>query len=479
MNQGKHRVAVIGAGISGLAAAHQLSSLDASLDITVLEASDKLGGVLQTEHTDGFCLELGPDSVLSRLPWGVDLFRQVGLADELINTNESSQGVYVVCRGQLERLPAGLAVMAPQRIWPMVTTPILSWRGKFRLAAERFIPRRRSPEDESLADFARRRLGREAFERLVQPLAGGIYMGDPEQLSIGATFPQFVEMESKYGSLVKATRAGAKAGRGKGAAPGAGGPEYSLFVAPRRGFGSAIDALASRLSNCRIRNNHQVLALSQNEHGWSLEVKDGGTGESLREDYSGVIVAVPAYHAGAMLHKVDQDLSQRLTEIPYAGCAVVNIGYDRDAIPRGLDSFGFLVPHVEQRPVLACTFSSVKYAERAPEGKVLLRAFLGGACSEDVLQWSDERLLQTVQDELRQLLQVSKPPLFSRIKRWHRAMPQCVLGHAQRVERIEQSAAKLPRLELAGNAYHGVGIPHCIRSGQQASDRLVKSLQEK
>ena len=304
-------------------------------------------------------------------------------------------------------------------------------------------------------------------------------MGDPEQLSIRATFPQFVEMESKYGSLVKAARAGAKAARGKGGAGGAGGPEYSLFVAPRRGFGSAIDALASRLSNTKIHCNHQVLALSRTEHGWSVEVKDGGTGESRREDFSGVIVAVPAYHAGSMLQKVDQDLSQLLAEIPYAGCAVVNIGYDRDAFERGLDSFGFLVPHVEQRPVLACTFSSVKYAERAPEGKILLRAFLGGACSEEVLQWSDERLLQTVQDELRQLLQVSKPPLFSRIKRWHRAMPQCMLGHAQRVERIEQSAAKLPRLELAGNAYHGVGIPHCIRSGQQASDRLIKALQEK
>ena len=303
-------------------------------------------------------------------------------------------------------------------------------------------------------------------------------MGDPEQLSIGATFPQFVEMESKYGSLVKAARAGAKAARGKGGAGAAGGPEYSLFVAPRRGFGSAIDALASRLSNCKIHCNHQVNSLSQTERGWSVEVKDGGTGEWRREDFSGVIVAVPAYHAGSMLHTVDQDLSQLLAEIPYAGCAVVNIGYDRDAFPRGLDSFGFLVPHVEQRPVLACTFSSVKYAERAPEGKVLVRAFLGGACSEEVLQWSDESLLQTVQDELRQLLQVSKTPLFSRIKRWHRAMPQCVLGHAQRVERIEQGVAKLPRLELAGNAYHGVGIPHCIRSGQQASDRLIKALQE-
>ena len=308
-------------------------------------------------------------------------------------------------------------------------------------------------------------------------------MGDPEQLSIRATFPQFVEMESKYGSLVKAARAGAKAQQAKAQQAStqrsdSGGPEYSLFVAPRRGFGSAIDALASELSNCNICKNQQVLSLSRRDDGWSVQVKETGTEETRQEDFAAVILAVPAYHAGSMLQTANQELSQTLTEIPYAGCVVVNLGYDQDAFPSGLDHFGFLVPHVEQRPVLACTFSSVKYAGRAPEGKVLLRAFLGGACREEVLQWSDDKILQTVQNELRQLMQVSKPPLFSRIKRWNRAMPQCVLGHAQRVERIEQFVAKLPRLELAGNAYHGVGIPHCVRSGQQAADRLVKSLGE-
>ncbi|WP_372898147.1 protoporphyrinogen oxidase, partial [Stieleria sp.] len=428
MNQIKHRVAIVGAGISGLAAAHQLSRSDASLEITVFEASDRLGGVLQTEQTDGFCIELGPDSVLSRMPWAVNLFRDIGLSDQLINTNSSHPGVDVVCRGRLERLPDGLAVMAPQRIWPMVTTPILSWRGKVRLAAERLIPRRHGSDDESLAAFACRRLGREAFQRLVQPLAGGIYMGDPEQLSINATFPQFVEMESKYGSLIKAARAGAKtqraaAPRTKPPNPAAGGPEYSLFVAPRHGLGSAIDALASELGRCDVRTNHQVLSLSRRDNGWAMQIKQTESGETRREEYSSVILAVPAHHAGSILQTTDPELSQALNEIPYAGCVVVNLAYDRDAFPGELDNFGFLVPHVEQRPVLACTFSSVKYAGRAPEGKVLLRAFLGGACREEVMQWSDETIVETVRNELRQLRQVSKPPLFSRIKRWHRAMP--------------------------------------------------------
>ncbi len=472
MNQGKPRVAVVGGGISGLAAAHQLTTLDPTLEVTLFEASEKLGGVLQTEHRDGFCLELGPDSVLSRLPWGVGLFRQVGMGDDLINTNESHQGVYVVFHDRLERLPEGLAVMAPQRIWPMVKTPILSWRGKLRLAAERLIPRRQSSEDESLADFACRRLGRETYERLVQPLAGGIYMGDPHQLSVQATFPQFVEMESKYGSLIKAARAGlAKSG----AAGKSGGPEYSLFVAPRHGFGSAIETLASSLKNCQIQCNHQVQSLARCGDGWSMQIKDCRTGESREDEFSGVILAVPAYHAGAMLRDVDQELAQRLAEIPYAGCVVVNLGYEREAIPHPLDSFGFVVPHVERRSVLACTFSSVKYAGRAPEGKVLLRTFLGGACFPEILEWSDDRILETVQNELRQLMSIHAPPVMTRIQRWNRAMPQNSLGHARRVEQIEQSVQGMPRLELAGNAYHGVGIPHCIRSGQQASDRLVQA----
>jgi oxygen-dependent protoporphyrinogen oxidase len=475
MNQGKQRVAIVGAGISGLAAAHRLGNLDKNLDVTVFEASEKLGGVLQTEHADGFCIEHGPDSMLSRLPLGVDLCRQIGLADELINTSESQRGVFVVFRGRLQRVPEGLAVMAPQKIWPFVTTPILSWRGKLRLAKERLIPGRRSTEDESLAAFTRRRFGRELFERLVQPLAGGIYMGDPEQLSIQAAFPQFVEMETKYGSLVKAARAGRAKGKTKSES---GGPQYSLFVAPRRGLGSVVDALASQLSNCRILHNQRVNALSRRDDGWSIQVQDQPTGELRREEFAGAILAVPAYHVSSMMQEVDQEVSRLLGEIPFAGCVVVNLAYPREAIPHPLDSFGFVVPHVEQRPVLACTFSSVKYAGRAPDGKVLLRAFLGGACYPDVLEWPDEQLLQTVQDELRQLLKVNQPPVFSRIKRWRRAMPQYTLGHLQRVERIEQLVEQLPFFELAGNSYRGVGIPHCIGSGQQASDRLLAALEK-
>lgn len=477
MRPGNQRVAIVGGGISGLAAAHRLAALDASVEITIFEATSGLGGVLQTEQADGFCLELGPDSMLSRLPWGVDLCRQIGLDGELVSTNASPSGVHVVCRGRLERVPDGLAMMAPRRLWPLMATPILSWHGKLRLAVEAMIPRRRLEADESLADFSRRRLGREAFERLVQPLASGIYMGDPERLSIQAAFPQFVEMERKHGSLTRAARR-QRARGSTGVEPG--GPQYSLFVAPRRGMGQLVEALTARLRGCHIRCHQRMESLRPAEHGgWIGEVCDETTGKSREEQFSGVILALRAYSAGSLLSAVNCELGELLAGIPYCGCVVVSLAYRRDAIRHPLDSFGFVAPHIEHRPVLACTFSSIKYPGRAPEGMVLFRAFLGGACFPEVLEWPDERVQQTVADELRQLLAVSGSPLFARVMRWPRSMPQYQVGHLERVKRIEELVDGLPFVELAGNGYHGVGIPHCIRSGEQASDRLHAALENR
>jgi protoporphyrinogen/coproporphyrinogen III oxidase len=476
MGEGERRVAIVGGGISGLAAAERLAALDNSLAIDLLEAGDRLGGVLQTEQFDGFCLEQGPDSMLSRLPWGVDLCRRIGFKTELVSTNSSPSGVYVVARGRLERVPAGLAIMAPQRVWPMVTTPILSWRGKLRLAAEWMMPRRRGEQDESLADFSRRRLGRETLERLVQPLAGGIYMGDPERLSIRATFPQFVEMEQEHGSLIRAARAERAKGDGKGAA---GGPQYSLFVAPRRGMAQLVDALAERLGGCRVRCRQRVESIRPEGGGWRVEVVDGHAGDRWQESYAGVILALPAIHAGPLLAPVEQELGRLLGEIPYAGCVVVNAAYERGAVAHPLDSFGFVTPHIESRSVLACTFSHLKYPGRAPGDKILFRAFLGGACFPEVMEWPDERVLQAVEQELHELVGASGQPLFTRIKRWERAMPQYHVGHLERVRRIEELAGRLPGLELAGNYFRGVGIPQCIHSGGQASERVAAAVGQK
>lgn len=470
---GQQRVAIVGGGISGLAAALRLAALDSALDIHLFESNNQLGGVLQTEQRDGFCLELGPDSMLSRLPWGVDLCRRIGLEGELVNTNAKPSGVHVVCRGRLLRVPEGLAVMAPQRIWPMVTTPILSWAGKLRLAAEWLIPCRQSDQEESLADFARRRLGRETLARLVQPLASGIYMGDPERLSVQAAFPQFVQMEREHGSLIRAARRQ----RTRDQAQDAGGPQFSLFVAPRRGMRQLVDALAKQLAGCRIHCSHRVEQISPDgAGGWRLDVVDQSTGDRRQESCAGVILALPACHAGALVERIDRELAATLTQIPCAGCVVVNLAYERHAVGHPLDSFGFVVPHAERQSVLACTFSSQKYPDRCPEGKVLLRAFLGGACFPEVLDWPDQQVMQVVQRELGQLLGVRGRPLFWKIVRWQHSMPQYNIGHLQRLQKMEELVVALPGLELAGNFSRGVGIPHCIRSGEQASERLVATL---
>lgn len=468
----ERRIVIVGGGISGLAAAERLISLDPTLEIHLFEAGDKLGGVLQTEHVAGYRLELGPDSILSRLPWGVDLCRRVGLAEDLIGTNSVQSGVDVVCRGRLERIPTGIAIMAPQRMWPIVTSPILSWRGKARLAAEYFVPRRESSDDESLARFVCRRLGREALERLVQPLVGGIYMGDPETLSIQAGFPQFTEMERKYGSLIKAARASKVEGQ---TAPR--GPQYTMFVAPRKGMGQFVSAITERLTGCHVHLQHQVEQIScETDSCWRVEYTDRTSGNRLTLTCQGVVVALPANRAATVLAAVNQKLGKLLAEVPYAGCVTVNMAFERQAIPHVLDGFGFVSPHVERRSVLACTYSSIKYAGRAPDGKVLMRAFLGGACFPEVLEWSDERILSAVSEDLRSLLSVREAPLFTKIARWSQKMPQYLVGHLQKVDRIEELVGTIDGLELAGNAYRGAGIPHCIRSGQQASERLMATL---
>ena len=471
------RVAVVGGGISGLAAAHRLVELDRSLKITVFEASDHLGGVLQTERSEGFCIELGPDSFITQFPWALDLCRRIGFDGELICTNETHRQTYVVGDGKLRRLPEGLAVMAPCRVWPMLTSPVLSIRGKLRLGWEYFVPARRDGGDESLACFARRRLGREGFERLVQPLVSGIYMSDPERLSMRAALPRFFEMEQQHGSLIRAGRRELKARKeNKSTATG---PRYSMFIAPREGMASLVAALARRLPPDAVQINSAVGHLAERAGGgWRLSPANGAGRRSESEDFDAVVVATSAREAARLLSGTSDSLAAELGGIGLAGCVIVVAAYERGQISHPLDGFGFVVPQCENRDLIACTFSSVKYAERAPEGSVLLRAFLGGACRPDLLDLPDDALQRTVADELRQLIGLSGEPTLLRIARWPGIMPQYEVGHLDRVERIENSVARLPNFQLAGNAYRGIGIPHCIHSGEQAAEQIVNGLEK-
>jgi oxygen-dependent protoporphyrinogen oxidase len=468
------RVAVVGGGVTGLSAALRLTESWSAGCVEVLEASTRLGGVIQTERRDGFTLELGPDSLLRRMPWGVGLCKRLGIDDQLVGTQPVASGTFTVHRGRTTRMPEGLAIMAPDRVWPMVATPILSWRGKLRLAAERALPRRTSASDESLAQFARRRLGCEAFERIVQPLAGGIFMGDPERLSLQACFPQFAAMEAEHGSLIKATRAAKK----KRSPPSHGGPSPSVFVAPAEGLGRIIDALGSALGGEAVRLGQQVKQLEPASSGWRLTVEDTVTGRCTTEEFNAVIIATPANVAARLLQPVDARLGGLLAGVGYSSCAIVHLAYPLDRVRHPLDAAGLVVPHVEGRPMQACSFYSVKYAGRAPDGVVVLRAFFGGALHPELTALDDDCLTELAQSEVATLLGAEGQPLLASVTRWPKSMPQYQVGHLQLVDKVERCVERHAGLELAGAAYRGVGIPHCIHSGEQAAERILAAIDQ-
>ncbi|HEU4432500.1 MAG TPA: protoporphyrinogen oxidase [Pyrinomonadaceae bacterium] len=454
------RIAVIGGGISGLAAAHRLVELGVpSSQITLIEAGARLGGTLETKHRDGFLLERGPDSFISEKPEAVALAKRLGLESRLIETNNQHRRSFIVRNGRLRAVPEGFQLLAPSRVWPFITTDIFSLTGKLRIAAELLLPRQNGREDESLASFVRRRLGREALERMAQPMVGGIYTADPETLSLRATLPRFLDMERKHRSLILAMmRQGQKAGTS--------GARYSLFLSFDRGMEVLVDALADVAPNVRLKT--RIEEISFDSRTWRLRADSGDSFEA-----DAVCLAVPAYTAAKLLEYINPRLASQLNAIKYASTATINLAYPRAAIGHRLNGFGFVVPFIEKRSLIACTFSSVKFAERAPEEHVLLRAFAGGALQPDVFALDESELLTRIEADLREFLNIDRKPLFTEIAKWESSMPQYEVGHLDRVQAIENEVSGLRGLALAGNAYRGAGIPDCIRSGESAAESLV------
>ncbi len=470
------RVAVVGGGISGLAAAHRLLELDASLEVVLFEAQSRVGGAIETFHEGPFLLEGGADNFITDVPWAIDLCRRLGIEDQLLRTNDQFRKAAVVRKGQLYQIPEGFLIMAPSKIWPVLTTPILSPWGKLRLAAEYFIPKRSNPdEDESLASFAVRRFGRETFERLIQPLVSGIYTADAEKLSLKATLRRFLDMEAEHGSLIRASRArnAAKPAADRSSS----GSRYSMFVALKGGMSTLNTALADRLPPGSIRLNTPVERITKlADDRWSLSV----VGDHPREQtVDAVVIATPAFVAAEQLTETSSELSSLLARIPYAGAAVIALGVRRDQIEHPLDGFGFVVPLAEKRRILSASFSSIKYDGRAPEDHVVVRAFIGGACQPEYLDRSDEELVTIAREELGALIGLHGEPVVSRVHRYHRAMPQYHLGHLAIVDAIDAQVEQLPGLALAGNAYRGVGIPHCVHSGELAAEHILEHLRNR
>jgi oxygen-dependent protoporphyrinogen oxidase len=456
-----NRIVVVGGGISGLAAAHRLIELGQT-DVTLIEASPRLGGTIQTEYLDGFLIERGPDSFISEKPEALALAKRLGLESRLIQTNEKYRRSFIMRGGRLRAVPEGFQLLAPSRLVPFLASDIFSVAGKIRMAADLFVPRKSTngTQDESLASFVRRRLGQEALERMAQPMVGGIYTADPETLSLRATLPRFLDMERKHRSLILAMLRQSHVQKS-----GTSGARYSLFLSFDRGVQVLVDALAQIKADIRL--NKRVESLRLDGRTWTITTN---TGEEFKA--GAVCLALPSYVAASLLQNLDETLAGKLNRIKYASTATINFGYERSAINHPLDGFGFVVPFIEKRSLLACTFSSVKFSGRAPEGLVLLRAFAGGALQPDIFALDESVLAAKVEADLRELLGITAKPLFTEVAKWERSMPQYEVGHLDRINEIENDISKFPGLALAGNAYRGAGIPDCIRSGETAAESL-------
>ena len=468
-NMDKKRAIVVGGGITGLAACYRLRreavQRDIPLDVTLLEATERVGGVIHTEHRDGFLLEHGPDAFLSTKPAAKVLCEELGIADQFIGTNPKVRRSFVVRNGELYPVPEGFYMMAPGSFKPFLKSPLFSWRGKLRMAMELFIPRRGRDTDEAVAHFVRRRLGTEAFTRIAQPMIGGIYTSDAENLSLKATFPRFLEMENAHGSIIKALRAQKK--QAAQTSQSTSGPRYSLFLSFKSGMQTLVDTLTEAVSDC-IRLGASVEHI-QHIHGagWNVSLANG---ETLNAEL--LCIALPALQAGALVQNLSMPLATQISEIPYASSATVNLAFCRADITHPLDGMGFVVPATENLSLIGCSFSSVKFERRAPAEHVLLRAFIG----EPKSKRSESELIELCQTDLKPILRIKSDPLFAVVSKHSQAMAQYQVGHQEVVSSVERLAGELPGFAVAGNGYHGVGIPDCIRSGEMAAISLLNTL---
>lgn len=472
----RRHVIVIGGGLAGLAAAEAMlaGGADDGPRVTLVEPSGRYGGVLATVRRDGWLIERSADSFLAARPEAVTLAERLGLAGELIGVDPRVRRALVLHHGRTHPVPNGFRVLAPGRMRSILTTPLLSPAGRLRLLWERFVAARDSRvEDESLEQFAVRRLGRETFERLVQPLAAGIWTADPARLSMAAACPEFFAMERGAGSLWAGERRRLRAATHSGGAAGA---RYGQFLTLTSGMETLPALLADRLAAAGVGFvTAAATALHRRPDAtWEVTLRADPTADHAVLAADAVVVATPAATAARLLRPCDPALADSVSAIEYAGSAVVSLGFSREAVGHPLDAAGLVVPRRERRRLLAVSFSSQKFPGRAPPGTVLLRAFVGGALDPETTSLDDDRLLAVVLADLRTVLDVRGDPLVVQIDRWHHAMPQYTVGHVGRVATIGRLTAGHRGLALAGAAYEGVGIPQVIASGQAAAAAILR-----
>lgn len=460
ISNAKSQVCIVGGGISGLSTAYYLAK--AGIPSTLIESRPRLGGVIQTERVQGCLVEAGPDSFLSSKPWAMELIQDLGLANEVIGSNDHLRKTFVWKGGRLIPLPEGLQLMVPTKVLPIISTALLSWSTKVRMGLDWFRkPKGGMRADRSVAEFLEEHYGNEAVDYLAEPLLAGIYGGHPRSLSAASVLPRLVELERKYGSLTKgvlAERSAVQSG-------------MPIFRTLKGGLGQLIDALSSSLAG-RVDVVHRPAEAVER---WGRGFRIRLDGEWLMTER--VVLACEAYRAAPLIASVDTALAGLLGAIPYSGSMTVALAFEQRAFAHPLEGFGFLVPKRERRRLVACTFVGTKFAHRVPGGLLLLRGFFGGMDDEAALSESDESVIASTLDELRRTLGLHAQPVFSRVFRWPSSMAQYMVGHQQWVAEIEERLAANPGLSLAGNAYYGIGIPDCVRMGKQAAERISHSSQ--
>jgi oxygen-dependent protoporphyrinogen oxidase len=456
------RIAIIGGGISGLSAAFFLEQRRLAgmpLECVLFEASPRFGGVMLTERVDDCLVEAGPDSFLTEKTEASELCRDLGIGDQLVGSSDSQRKTYILVNGKLIAMPDGFAFMVPTRMLPAALSPLFSWHTKLKMAREWFHPPLEVQNDESVALFVERHYGKEMVDRLADPLLSGVYGGDASQLSVKAVLPGFAEMQERNGSLSKAMIKNRSQAIGKDTRP--------IFTSLKDGMQELVEALLLRIPASSVHSNAPIQSLRPVDEGWRVSWKDN------TEQFDSVILAVQSYVAANLLDGSSANLSSELHGIQYSSSVTVALGFDqkvRALLPLG---FGYLVPRGEGNRVLAVTFVHNKFPHRAPEDRALLRCFLGGTRDEPILELPDDEILQIVANELREVLGIETEPRFARVYKWRGAMAQYNVGHLERLQRIEGLRAELPGLFFAGNAYGGIGVPDCVRSGRQAAAQAI------